>query len=89
MLQNDPLAGAKDEIAVYQYSALLDDDTCKTCVILDGAVVEYKEYSGTKWQPGWHDGCRCIWLTFCIYALDVAYWIFDDKDGILWLHIAN
>ena len=54
-------ANAKD-IYAYQYSALLDPRTCKTCESLDGKVLNEKQYQKTTYDPPIHFSCRCIWV---------------------------
>lgn len=51
-----------DEIDRYEYSAIMDENTCKTCAALDSAVVDPEEYATTQWQPPIHFFCRCIWI---------------------------
>lgn len=51
-----------DEIDRYEYSAIMDENTCKTCAALDSAVVDPEEYATTQWQPPIHFYCRCIWI---------------------------
>lgn len=60
--RNDVFDTNRNEIAVYQYSAILDDATCPICEDLDGTVLEYAEYRSTKWEPPIHHNCRCIWI---------------------------
>lgn len=60
--RGDVFAGIHDQIAVYQYSAILDRKTCPICRSLDKSVVDYVSYRGTRWQPPIHFHCRCIWV---------------------------
>lgn len=52
----------KNSIQSYQYSAILDDQTCPICESLDGTVVDEADYASTQWQPPIHFNCRCIWV---------------------------
>lgn len=52
----------RDDIAVYQYSAILDGRACPICLSLDKSVVDYAGYRATKWKPPIHLRCRCIWV---------------------------
>lgn len=61
--RDDVFESNRKDIAVYQYSALLDDKVCPTCEDLDGKVVDYAEYRATKWVPPIHQWCRCIWVS--------------------------
>jgi hypothetical protein len=60
--RNDVFETSRNDIAVYQYSALLDARTCPICADLDGSVVDYATYRSTKWEPPIHAYCRCIWV---------------------------
>lgn len=51
-----------DKIDRYEWSAILDEKTCATCLALDSKVVSPEEYRTTKWQPPVHFMCRCIWV---------------------------
>jgi hypothetical protein len=46
--RNDVFETNRQDIAVYQYSALLDLRTCPICADLDGSVVDYAAYRATK-----------------------------------------
>jgi len=50
------------EIAVYQYSAILDDRVCPICEALDGTVLDDNGYRNTRFVPPIHFYCRCIWI---------------------------
>lgn len=60
--RDDVFSTAKEDIEVYQYSAILDDKTCELCESLDGSVVKQKEYEESPFQPPIHHYCRCIWI---------------------------
>ncbi|MET3349032.1 UNVERIFIED_ORG: SPP1 gp7 family putative phage head morphogenesis protein [Arthrobacter sp. UYEF1] len=60
--RQDVFEGYRDKIAVYQYSAILDERTCFICSDLDGSVVDYAQYRATKWEPPIHARCRCIFV---------------------------
>lgn len=60
--RDDIFQTAKEEIAVYQYSAILDESTCELCESIDGTVLEQAEYDATQYQPPLHQNCRCIWI---------------------------
>lgn len=60
----------KDQVYAYQYSALLDNRTCKTCEALDGKVLAEAEYKNTIYDPPLHMGCRCIWVAIMADELE-------------------
>jgi phage gp29-like protein len=60
--RDDVFSTAEEDIAVYQYSAILDSNTCELCESLDGTVVDGVEYAATPYQPPEHQYCRCIWI---------------------------
>jgi len=60
--RDDVFETAKEDIEVYQYSAILDDVTCELCEAMDGTVVEHEEYKASPYQPPEHGFCRCIWI---------------------------
>lgn len=60
--RDDVFSTAEEDIAVYQYSAILDNNTCELCESLDGTVVDGVEYASTPYQPPEHQYCRCIWI---------------------------
>lgn len=60
--RDDVFETAKEDIEVYQYSAILDDVTCELCEAMDGTVVEHEEYKSSPYQPPEHGFCRCIWI---------------------------
>jgi len=51
-----------DKIWGYQYSAILDNDTCTTCEGLDEKVVDKKDPAYLRLMPPQHFNCRCIWV---------------------------
>lgn len=60
--RDDVFTTAKSDIEVYQYSAILDQNTCELCEAMDGTVVGYTEYKSSPYQPPEHANCRCIWI---------------------------
>lgn len=58
----DVFQSARTQIAVYQYSAILDKRVCPICASLDGSVVDFQSYMSAPWQPPIHFNCRCIWV---------------------------
>lgn len=60
--RDDVFQTAEDDIAVYQYSAILDDKTCELCESLDGAIASPQDYKDSPFQPPIHQYCRCIWI---------------------------
>lgn len=59
-----------DKIGRYEYSAILDESTCKTCEALDSSVVTPEDYETTQWQPPIHFYCRCIWIAILVAELE-------------------
>ena len=60
--RDDVFETAKENIEVYQYSAILDQNTCELCESMDATVVGYAEYKSSPFQPPEHANCRCIWI---------------------------
>lgn len=60
--RDDIFTTAASDIAVYQYSAILDENTCPLCEQLDKTVVGEAEYKSSPYQPPIHHFCRCIWI---------------------------
>lgn len=58
--RGDVFAANRDQIAVYQYSAILDNKVCPTCRDLDGTTMDYATYANFAWKPPIHIFCRCI-----------------------------
>jgi len=53
----------KDEIYGYQWSAILDENTCNYCTSLDGKIIGIEDKAFHEYKPGAvHFGCRCIWV---------------------------
>ena len=53
----------KDEIYGYQWSAILDTNTCNYCSSIDGKVIGIEDKAFHEYKPGAvHFGCRCIWV---------------------------
>lgn len=51
-----------DKIYSYQYSAILDQKTCNTCLALDGKTIDKDDKAFKQLQPPQHFRCRCIWV---------------------------
>lgn len=60
--RDDIFTTAAADIAVYQYSAILDENTCELCEQLDRSIVNEQEYRASTFQPPIHHLCRCIWI---------------------------
>lgn len=60
--RDDVFETHRNQIARYQYSALLDHKTCPICRDLDGKVIDYAVYRSTYFKPPVHAWCRCIWV---------------------------
>lgn len=60
-----------DDTAVYQWSALMEKNTCPICAELDGKVISANERKTTFQRPPKHINCRCIWTR--ISALNKEY----------------
>lgn len=60
--RDDIFETAKEDIEVYQYSAILDNKTCDLCLELDESIVDHEEYKSTIYQAPQHEFCRCIWI---------------------------
>jgi len=53
----------KDELYGYQWSAILDENTCNYCTSMDGKVIGIEDRAFHEYKPGAvHFGCRCIWV---------------------------
>ncbi len=52
----------KPQIGAYQWSAILDNDTCKRCFWLDGRYFDADDPAILLISPLLHSGCRCIWI---------------------------
>jgi len=50
----------RDQIGAYQWSAILDERTCKVCEELDGKYFEPDDPSLRDIRPPLHPACRCI-----------------------------
>lgn len=68
--RKDVFAEYSDDIAEYQYSAILDTKTCPICEDLDEKVVDEAEYMRTEFDPPIHHHCRCIWVAILDDELD-------------------
>lgn len=60
-----------DDAAVYQWSALMEKNTCPICAELDGKVISANERKTMFQRPPKHINCRCIWTR--ISALNKEY----------------
>ena len=60
-----------DDTAVYQWSALMEKNTCPICAELDGKVISANERKTMFQRPPKHINCRCIWTR--ISALNKDY----------------
>lgn len=80
--RGDVFDGIHDQIAVYQYSAILDGKTCPICEALDGSTLDYAGYRASKWQPPIHFHCRCIWVAILKTQLQIPPVTgFPEKPG--------
>lgn len=68
--RKDVFSEYSDDIAEYQYSAILDSKTCPICEDLDEKVVDEAEYKRTEFDPPIHHHCRCIWVAILDEELD-------------------
>lgn len=69
--RKDVFEANAEDIYAYQYSALLDGRTCKTCAALDGKVLNQSQYKKTEYDPPLHMSCRCIWVAIMADEVDV------------------
>lgn len=69
--RSDVFEDNRDQIAVYQYSAIMDAVVCPICADLDGKVVDYAEYRSSEWEPPIHFGCRCVWVAILSDQSDI------------------
>lgn len=72
-----------DEIYAYQYSAILDQNTCQTCRGLDGKVLNYAAYKSTSYKPPIHFSCRCLFVAIMNDELDPPPITGFDEVGLL------
>ncbi|MBU4274967.1 hypothetical protein KKE19_04115 [Patescibacteria group bacterium] len=60
---DSPFSEIEDEVYGYQWSAILDANTCNYCASIDGKVISVNDEAFHKYKPGKvHPGCRCIWV---------------------------
>lgn len=61
---NDPqFSEIKNGVYGYQWSAILDDQTCNYCASMDGKTIRVEDKAFHKYKPRFvHAGCRCIWV---------------------------
>jgi SPP1 gp7 family putative phage head morphogenesis protein len=53
----------KDDVYGYQWSSILDNNTCNYCTSMDGKVIGTEDKAFKEYKPGAvHFGCRCIWV---------------------------
>lgn len=60
--REDVFSTNQSDISRYVFSAVLDNRTTQLCRDLDGSVVDYAGWRGTKWKPPLHFNCRSIWV---------------------------
>lgn len=72
-----------DDIYGYQYSAILDQNTCQTCRGLDGKVLNYAAYKSTSYKPPIHFSCRCLFVAIMKDELDPPPITGFDEVGLL------
>lgn len=52
-----------DDVYGFQWSAILDEETCNYCRSMDGKVIPAADKKFHEYQPGRvHQDCRCIWV---------------------------
>lgn len=51
-----------DPNALYQWSSVMEANTCPVCASLDGRTITAKEKATTPHNPQKHINCRCIWV---------------------------
>lgn len=79
--RKDTFAEYENDIYGYQYSAILDANTCSTCEALDGKVLSEADYQRTSYDPPIHFSCRCIWVAIMRDEVDPPDITgFDDED---------
>lgn len=60
--RQDVFKSVDDRVAVYEYSAILDNRTSALCRELDGMVLNKEQYAASPWKPPVHFNCRSIWV---------------------------
>lgn len=55
---------ANINIAVYEYSAVMDNRTTQLCRSLNGTVLSPEQYRATKFIPPLHWKCRSMWVAY-------------------------
>ena len=60
--QDDTFSFSQEDIYGYQFSAILDEDTCEECKFLDGMVIAPNDRAFITYKPPLHPNCRCIWV---------------------------
>lgn len=53
---------SKDDIAMFQYSAVMDDRTTAHCSSLDGLTVTANDPKYDEYMPPQHPNCRSVWI---------------------------
>lgn len=51
-----------DPNAIYQWSSVMEANTCPVCASLDGRTITAKEKATTPHNPQKHINCKCIWV---------------------------
>lgn len=51
-----------DPNSIYQWSSVMEKNTCPVCASLDGRMITAKEKATTPHNPQKHFNCRCIWV---------------------------
>ena len=58
--REEGFADIANQIGAYQWSAILDDRTCRICESLDGTYFEPGDPALAELKPPIHISCRCI-----------------------------
>ncbi len=51
-----------DDGALYQWSSVMEKNTCGVCSALDGNIITAEEKATTVHNPQKHFNCKCIWV---------------------------
>ena len=60
----------KDEIQIYEYSAILDENTCKVCEAADGMQSKDMAELPEAPNPGCHDRANCRCFIVAVYQAE-------------------
>ena len=60
--RNNTFVAAKDQVQVFQFSAVLDNRTTDICRSLDGKTFTFEDGTGLEFRPPLHFNCRSIIL---------------------------